>query len=217
MIAALVGTALIWTRTAYLRYWSPALWLLAPSASEGADRAATGPRTRFALLAAFLAIIVLQVPMAMIHAWGDPRGWPWDLYRGALTESDYRARMPGARAMVLLNAADRSWPRFWYTGFQAVGDADGVPLGAQTWEIAYHASGDLQSLRRYLAEPGCRYWAVREDMPTAREFRALGIVNDWWRPENLVVSDGTVNVYRSPAFPKDADPGRHPTAEAAPP
>jgi hypothetical protein len=198
LASAILGTALVWTHTAYLRYWLPALWLLCPSAVNGARALCRSGAMRFVMLSALIIVVVAQVPMAMIHAWNDPEGWPWSLYTGRITETDYLKTMPGAGAILQLNAIDKSWPRFWYTGFQAVGHADGVPIGAQTFEFGYHVTPDRESVRRYLGEPGCQYWAVREDMPSAQAFRQLGVADQWWRPENLVVTDGTVNVYRAP-------------------
>jgi hypothetical protein len=196
IVAGVAGTLLLWTRTPYLRYWLPGLWLAVPAAGRGAARIAERIGTR-ALAIALAGIVALQTALAALPSKPDLQGLPWAVYTGRMTEEAYVARAPGASALARLSAIDRGWPKTWYTGLYAVGQANVVPIMGERWELAFHVPPqDRAGLFGYVDSVGCRYWAVGNALPDRAAYEALGIADRYWRSSQVVVRDETATIYK---------------------
>ena len=196
VITAIVGTALLWSQTAYIRYWLPGLWLLAMAAQESAVRIARSAAVRLICAAGAMAILLTHVFFTMLGFWDNPKGWPWDIYTGRIREEAYLAR--GLRDVVSLsrlNVFGKDWPRIWFTGYEKVGHFQVIPLEASVWELKLHAA-DPRSKIQYLGSAGCSYWLVDEDNNDAYWFRLSGIAQFFWNEKNLAVSEGAIGIYR---------------------
>jgi hypothetical protein len=199
LVTAIIGTAVIWTRTPVVRYWIPALLLAVPAVAVGARRLGEtrigAPATGLGLI----AIIAAQTLFAGFGSKSDLEGRPWKLYFGKMTEGEYAASNPGAAALARLQRIDPTWPRIWYTGIYAAGQADVVPLMAERWELNFHVSlDDTEAVRRYIDVPGCRYWVVANDLKDQKEFEELGIPGRYWTEDRVVLADEFVTIYRMP-------------------
>jgi len=196
LAAGAAGTLLLWTRTPYLRYWLPGLWLAVPAACRGAARLAERIGTR-SLATALAGIVALQTALAALPSKADLQGLPWAVFTGRMTEEAYVARAPGASALARLSAVDRGWPKVCYTGLYAVGQANVVPIMGERWELAFHAPPrDRAALFGYVDSVGCLYWAVASALPDRAAYEALGIADRYWRPSQVVVRDATATVFR---------------------
>lgn len=194
---AALGTAILWTETAYLRYWIPALWLTAAGIEWEQIREGVG---RFLLSAAALTISMLQLPVAVTSLPFGQLRLPWQLYLGTISEEAYLDRVPGHDAVRQLGAIDPNWPRIWYTGYDAVGHLEAVPLEAALWQIQYHgiAQSDLDGIARFLESQGCDYWVVGSQGSSREVLVRAGVGRLFWRPDLLIATEGGTDVYRMP-------------------
>ena len=199
LAAAVLGTASMWIRTPYLRYWIPALWLAVPAVALGARRMAEGRVGRTAVAGALLAIAAVQVGENAVHSRTALEGRAVGIFLGRVTEAEAIGAMPGASALSRLGEIDPSWPKIWYTGIFAVGHAPVVPLMAERWELNFHVPPtDRGALVRYIDSAGCRYWVVGNDPRSRHEFAGSEIPARYWTPSRIVLSDSFVTVYRMP-------------------
>lgn len=197
VLCAVVGTALLWTQTAYVRYWIPALWLLAPAAVEVAVSLAEREIWRRVVSLGAMMILALQIPAAMKTAW---EGWPWRYYSGASDEECLKHLYPGYGALGELERIDPEWPRVWYTGNVPVGYGRVVPLAAALWlfHLRGFADSDPGAMIRSLDSAGCDYWIVERGARTGPGFESMGVGGHFWKESNLVAVDGALEVYRMP-------------------
>jgi len=203
LAAAVVGTAAMWTRTPYLRYWLPAFWLAAPAAAAGARRVAEGRVGRNLAVGAFIAIASIQAGLGAFHSRSAFDGRSWKIFFGRLSEAEAIAEMPGAAALARLQAVDGSWPRVWYTGISAVGHADVIPILGTPWELAFHVRlENAAELFRYIDSVGCRYWVVSNSLKHPAETASLGIPRRYWKPGDVVLHDRFVTIYSLPRSPR---------------
>lgn len=196
IVAGIVGTALIWGNTGYVRYWLPGLWLMGAGVAGEMGNILPGRKKGMLAISIGILFAVLQVPFTMVGAWGHIDGWPWKLFRGTLSEEEFLASTPGFRALRKMEEGPPAWPRFWYTGLQHVGNIRGVPIMAELWELRLHGATDLESITRYIERGKCDYWVVDTDAPGTRWLRELGLGSRFWSPEKLFASEETVRVYR---------------------
>lgn len=194
--AGLLGTALVWRSTGYIRYWLPGLWLTGAGVAGEIGNLFRGRASRILAVSIGIALLVLQVPFSMVAAWGDADGWPWKLYWGSVGEEAYLERTPGFRALRKMEQSRPSWPRFWYTGLESVGNVEGVPFMAELWEFGVHGATDLESMTRYIEKAKCDYWVVQADSKGARYLSDLGLAKRYWLPEKLFAADEAVKIYR---------------------
>ena len=199
LTAGILGTWLLCKQTAYARYWLPGLWLAAMAASEGIRILS---RSRVGLLvASFVALVItgFQIPVAMINAYVDPNGWPWDFYVRRLNESQYIARhYPGFPLLAGRQEFKLDRPRVWFTDYQATGHLRVCPLEATLWETALHGAILPREKLLYLGSTSCRFWIVNEDGQDAFWWRRLGIAPFYWDDSYLLASEGPVALYRMP-------------------
>lgn len=197
---AVLGTALLWTQTVYIRYWLPGLWLLAPVAAAGLQRIGAMPVKRILLAAAALVILGLQAPLSLLRDGDNPQGWAWRYYCGKVTDDSFGSRYPGFAALSKLKEEDPDWPRVWFSGAVPVCYFDVVPLEAAVWQFRLHGLKDEDpgGMIWFLESAGCDYWAVNEAKPDAKLFKKLGVGDYFWKPEFLVARDGPVSIYRMP-------------------
>src|SRR5262249_8456307 len=149
------------------------------------------PRLRSRILAVSFGFVValVQVLLAMVGAWERKNGWPWELYHGALSEEAYLEQVtPGFPALRKMERGRPAWPRFWHTGFEPIGNINGIPIMAELWEFSLHGAQDRESIARYVDRAKCDYWVVRLDSPAARYMGNYGIRDRVWIPENFVMS-----------------------------
>jgi hypothetical protein len=203
-LAGFGGTGLLWLIRPYVRYWLPGVWLLGIGAVPAVEALAASPRRRLVVAAGTLVLVLSHPPFEMVTTWSDFVGWPWDLYRGAIDEDAYLLRQAGFPALRRLEALDPGWPKLWYTGTELVGNIRAIPLLAAAWELRLHAAGERAAAIRHLGAAGCDYWVVQTDSPQAEELRALGIADPFWTEENLIDSEGMLEVYRMPASKRAA-------------
>ncbi|MGH9365300.1 MAG: glycosyltransferase family 39 protein [Thermoanaerobaculia bacterium] len=198
IVAGIVGTALVWRSTAYVRYWLPGLWLVGAGVATETKNIFPGRKTGILAVSIGILFAVLQVPFFMVEAWGHSDGWPWKLYRGTMSEQEFLEHTPGFRALRKMEAGPPAWPRFWYTGFESVGNVRGIPIMAELWELRLHGATDLESITRYIERAKCDYWVVKTDGPGTHWLEDLGVGSRFWTSENLFASEGAVKVYRLP-------------------
>ena len=198
-VCGILGTALIWLQTAYIRYWLPGPWLLALAAAEMSGKWSFTYRRRVWLSAVAVVVSLAQVPFAMLSFWFEPKGWPWEYYARKMTDEQYIARgYVGFSKLNRLQPLKDQWPRVWITNYEAAGHLNVQPVDALIWEIPLHGALDPRAQVKYLASAGCEYWIVDQSARDAVWFRATGLSRYYWRPENLVASEGAVAVYRMP-------------------
>ena len=203
LFSSILGTALIWRLSPYLRYWLPGLWLFCLAVAPGGARLAGSPRSRLWLCAVAVAVSLLHLPFAMAHSWFDPKGWPWDFYSGKIKEAAYLERYyPGFGKFQELNILDSRWPRVWFTDYEGVGHLQAVPLCAALWELKFHGAMDPRSYLKYLGSAGCEYWIVNKDGQSAAWFQKLGLSSFYWDDSHLVSSDGPVSIYKMKSWKK---------------
>ncbi len=200
VVTGIIATALLWTRTAYLRYWMPSLWLMAMAACGALEkRVRPIPAQRTIAFAAFV-IMIPQVLFSMVNYWPSPRGWPWEVYARKVSWQDYLGGQFQSlseeieRSQIL----DRRWPKIWFTGYEAVGHLQVQPMEATVWEFSLHTLGPRSKVQ-YLCTAGCDYWIVNEDDLDALWFKAEGISNFFWKESHLVARTGALAVYRMPS------------------
>ncbi|HEY2932993.1 MAG TPA: hypothetical protein VGK99_14715 [Acidobacteriota bacterium] len=197
IISAVCGTALLWTVTAYLRYWLAALWLMALAVQPLISRLTPNAVARMSFCALAGVIALVQIPFSMATAWFDPHGWPWDFYTGKLQEWEYIGRAyPGFHKLQARPELNLGWPRVWSTGYEATGHFKVEPMDALIWEIQLHGVRGALAQIKYLASAGSRYWVVNRSAIDAKWLTASGISNFFWDDKYLVESEGPVAVYR---------------------
>jgi hypothetical protein len=197
IIAAFVGTLCVFLGTGNIRYWVPAVILLAPAAAEGAAILSSSRTFRVAIPIAVIAMTFLQIPVAMANCWDTPTGWPWNYYTGAVTFDEFLGisfDAPVARRG--LEVIDPDYPRVWVTGAIGVGHWRVVAMEAHVWEFAFHGAKDRASIAEWLEGVHPDYWVVESQSAVADQFAVLGLDAIYWRPEYLVASQGPIKVYR---------------------
>jgi hypothetical protein len=199
ILAACLGTALLWTQTAYARYWFPAFWLLAVAAVAAADWLAGEARGRLVTVGIAACIFAEQVAFTLLVL--DFPGLPWSFYTHRIDERTYSEELfRGYAALRELERIDPGWPRVWFTDSPPVGFVNVVPLEAILSEFHQHGLRDDEpaGIARFLNSTQCDYWIVSWWHYSAREFQALGIGKLFWRDEYLVAADEFVRIYRMP-------------------
>ncbi len=196
-LCSLVGTGLLVSQTAYLRYWLPGLWLAALAGSGLADRLRLRSSVARSLLAfAALAVVLPPVLLFMLNFWQDPRGWPWDVYTGRISRRAYLERQyPGFEQADKMTVFGSDWPKAWFTGLEGAGHLQVQPMEATVWEISLHAN-EPRSKIQYLATAGCQYWIVNEESTDAYWVKAIGISQFFWNEDMAVARAWPVTVYR---------------------
>lgn len=199
-ICSFAGTALLWSQTAYLRYWLPGLWLAALAAGSLLERIV--PRTTLARIMVVLAafgVLIPQVLMAAMNFWQDPKGLPLDFYRGKISWQEFLDRQYRGFAQIERSETfGHNWPRIWFTGFEGAGHLQVQPMEATVWELSLHANEPRTKIE-YLCAAGSKYWIVDEDGDDAYWVKAIGISQFFWNAENFVERFGSLAVYRMPA------------------
>jgi len=196
---SMVGTALLWSQTGYLRYWLPGLWLAALAAGLFMERQIPrSPATRFLVAGAAIAVMLPHALLTMLNYWPDPKGLPWDAYAGKITWQNFLDRQfRGFEEVEKLDIFGRKWPKVWFTGFDATGYLQVQPMEATVWELSLHAN-EPRSKVRYLSSAGCEYWIANEDGDDAYWIKAIGISQFFWNEANLVARSGPVGIYKMP-------------------
>jgi hypothetical protein len=198
-IAGILATALLWTQTAYLRYWLPSLWLMAMAVCTPLEKRIGSRAAQLCIVSAALVIILPHALFGMVNNWSAPRGWPWEVYTHKISGADYL----GGQFQALSEELGRSkalgadWPKIWFTGYEAVGHLPVQPMEAATWELTLHSTSPRTKIE-YLSRAGCKFWIVDEDDQDAFWFKAEGISNFFWNEKRLVARSGPVAVYRMP-------------------
>jgi hypothetical protein len=198
-ICAVSGTALLWTQTAYIRYWLPGIWILALAASPHVDKygCELGFLSKSWLCLLGLAISLCQVPSAMINSWMDPQGWPWAFFSGKIDTGEYINRAyPGFDQFQNLDVFKRGWPKVWHTNYEAIGHLKVRPLEAYLWEMSLHGVANWRERIKYLGSAGCEYWIVDKDREDAKWFQVMGLDQFYWDDQYLIASQGSVAVYK---------------------
>jgi hypothetical protein len=198
-ICAVSGTALLWTQTAYIRYWLPGIWILALAASPHVDKygCELGFLSKSWLCLLGLAISLCQIPSAMINSWIDPQGWPWDFFSGKIDTGEYVNRIyPGFDQFRNLEVFQKGWPRVWHTNYEAIGHLKVRPLEAYLWEMSLHGVANWRERIKYLGSAGCEYWVVDKNREGAKWFQVMGLDQFYWDDEYLIASQGSVAVYK---------------------
>ena len=86
-LSGILGTLLIWRVTAYVRYWIPGLWLFTMALVPGMGRLIRTRREQVGVCLVAIVLAFSHLPFRMIIAWHEPKGFPWDLYTGKITEA----------------------------------------------------------------------------------------------------------------------------------
>jgi hypothetical protein len=197
LFCGVVGTALLWMQTAYIRYWLPGLWLLTLAAAPAAARLAQSPQSRFWLCAAAVAISLFQLPFNMMTSWLDPKGWAWDYYTGKVADDAYIERgYPGFSKFRRLEAFNGKWPKVWVTAYEGAGHLQIQPMDALLWELELHGLLAPREKIQYLGLAGCDYWIVNRSSEDAKWLRLTGISSYYWDEKELVAAEGAAAVYR---------------------
>jgi hypothetical protein len=197
LFSGVAGMALLWSQTAYVRYWLPAVWLLALAAGLGLSRIVSS-RWVVAGIALFgMFLFLLQVPIAMGQAWKEPQGLPWDFYRGNVSEAQFVARLNGGAAMRDFSLNAPAWPTILETGVESCALIDASCLEVAFWHMGTlfeirSAPEAIQRVRGMNAD----YWAIDVRTVDVRYFEGLGVPLTFWRPEALVYSSGPFRVFR---------------------
>lgn len=195
-ISGIIGTAILWTQTAYIRYWLPGLWLVTMAAGWVLERRLRSPAIRSAVVAVASVIMLSQALFSMIEYYPETRGWPWPVYAHKISWQEMVGKRIGE--VEHLAAFGSRWPKIWFTGYEEVGHLQVQPLEATIWELAYHTT-DARSKIQYLTSAGCEYWLVNEDSKDAWWFKGLGFSHFFWNQANLAARAGPVALYRMPS------------------
>jgi hypothetical protein len=197
--AGILATALLWTQTAYLRYWLPSLWLMAMAACGPPEKRIGSSAAQFGIATAAFVILLPHVLFGMISNWSAPRGWPWEVYSRRIGGPAYLGGQFAALSEELerSKALGNDWPKIWFTGYEAAGHLPVQPMEAATWELTLHSTSPRSKVE-YLSSAGCKFWIVNEDDQDAFWFKAEGVSNFFWNEKRLVARSGPVAVYRMP-------------------
>ncbi|MEW5975506.1 MAG: hypothetical protein AB1898_06835 [Acidobacteriota bacterium] len=199
ILIASLGTALLWSQTAYLRYWLPGLWLgvLAAAPILNGQLARLRPPARTLWTLVVLMICFAQLAIAMVMSWADPKGWPWDFYTQKINQVTYLDRYyPGYATISRVPEIQRDWPRTTVTFFGPVAHLDIEPVEAAVANLFQHRVVEPRASIRFLGSFGSKYWLVDHSSPDVIWMRYWGIQHAYWDPESLVVSAGPLAVYR---------------------
>lgn len=197
IISGMIGTALLWIGTAYVRYWLPGLWLVTAAALPGALWYArfSWLRVRFCVIA--IVISLSHIPFEMLISFSDYRGFPWDYYSGKVSDQTYiRRNYWGFEKFQDLGSLIEEWPRVWVTNFPAAGHLKIQPMNAAIWEIRRHGFVDPRSWVNYLGSTGCKYWIVNKRGIEAFWFQELGLWPYYWDEKSAIATDGTLTIYK---------------------
>ena len=196
-LSGILGTLLIWRVTAYVRYWIPGLWLFTIALVPGMDRLFRTRRQQVGVCLVAIVLAFSHLPFRMIIAWHEPKGFPWDLYTGKITEADYVGReYPAFPKIYQLRELWQDLPKVWFTGYEATGLLPVVPMEASLWEIKMHGVYDTRSIVNYLGSAGAKYWIISNNWIETRWFKDTLIPKIFWSDQQLVVSEGPIAVYR---------------------
>jgi hypothetical protein len=196
ILAAVVGTALLWSQTAYIRYWIPGLWLLAIASQHGVSRIVRSKWSGVCFTSFALVLVSTHILYTMAVSWADAQGWAWDFYSGKVKQDVYLDRsFRGFKELRSLEPFGKSWPKVWFTGFSPIGYFPVRPLEATSWELSLHAP-DPRGRIAYLGSSGCDYWVIDEEAKDAFWLRATGIPLAYWDDKRRVASAGPLKVYR---------------------
>jgi hypothetical protein len=195
-VSGIMATAFLWTQTAYIRYWLPSLWLMALALCRTQEIRIRSSSARAAVSALTFLILLAQLLSSMLNYWPDPRGWPWKIYVNNITMQTFVGQRFGE--IECFWDLGKSWPRTWFTGWDAVGYLQLLPMETTVWELSLHAL-EPRARVQYLSSSRCAYWVVQEDDEDAFWFKAEGISQFFWKETNLVVRAGPLCVYRMPS------------------
>jgi len=196
-ISGILGTLLIWRVTAYIRYWIPGLWLFTMALVPGMERIARTRREQVGVCLVALLLTISHLPFRMMIAWHEPKGFPWDLYTGKITEAAYVSReYPAFSKIHKLQEFREDLPRVWFTGYEATGLLPVVPLEASIWEFRMHGVEDTRSIINYLGSVGAKYWIINHNWIETRWFKDTFIPKIYWSEQQLVASHGPIAIYR---------------------
>lgn len=196
IVSAVVGTGLLWSQTAYLRYWVPGLWLLAIAVMYGVPRLVQSKAAHLCFAALAIVILLAQILHAMLGTWADPKGWAWSFYSGKVNQNAYLDQsFSGFEKLHSLNVFENNWPKIWFTGFEAIGYLPVRPLEATAWELDLHERDPRRQIS-YLGSAGCDYWVINEHGADTYWLRASGMPLVYWDENNLLASAGPIKVYR---------------------
>ena len=198
-LCAFAGTMLLWSQTAYLRYWLPGLWLGSMAVGHFLEKKV--PQSlpaRSLLAAASFAIMLPHLLLAMLNNWQVPTGWSWDVYSGKITWQAYLARPFGEFEQVeRLPVFGRRWPKVWFTDFDGAGNLQVLPMDASVWELSLHANEPRTKIQ-YLCSAGSEFWIVNEEGDNAFWVKAIGISQFFWNEKLLIARSGPVAIYKMP-------------------
>jgi hypothetical protein len=194
--AGMLGTALLCSQTAYVRYWIPGLWLLAMAAPEAFPASFRSRLARIWVLVPALLLMACQVLFSMLGYWADSKGWPWGVFARSISREAFIERhYPGFGELSKLEEFSQGWPSIWFTNYEASGHLRVKPMEATIWELDYHAI-ELREKVRYLGSTGCRYWLVDESGPDALWLRNNAISHFYWDERMLIAKYGNIRLYR---------------------
>jgi hypothetical protein len=199
VICGIVGTGLLWSQTAYLRYWLPGLWLCAIGSCYFLTKHLRSIPARSIVACAAFVIMIPQVLQSMLTYWPDARGWPWDVYSHRVTWLGFLGHQFEDLATELnrSNVLKNESPKIWVTGCEEAGHLEVQPMDAAVWELRLHTLGP-RSKAEYLGSTGCKYWLVNEDDQEAYWLQFEGITQLFWNDANLVARAGSLAMYRMP-------------------
>ncbi len=195
ILCSALGTGLLISMTAYLRYWLSGLWLVALALPAALAVAGRSRCYRSMISAATFALVFAHSLMTMYGHWPSEGGWPWSFYSQRTNSTLYLAGT--YRGLDLMEKLQKSWnwPKIWYTGYDAVGHYNVQPMEAAIWELRLHVREPREWLQ-YLTSPGCRYWVVNYEEDDAHWLRVSGIARYFWRPDLLVGREGPIRAYQ---------------------
>jgi len=197
VVAASVGAILLWSQTAYVRYWLPSVWLLALAGSDGLSRVVR--RGSVALTTTLVAALVLfvQIPVAMSQSWVDPVGFPLDYYAGTVSDDQFIGRLNGGAALLGFSRTAPPWPGLIETSLDGCSTVDAICMEVDYWHLrALLDIHDVPQMSAFARGTGASYWAVDWTSNAAEAFRKFGLEKGPWRPEALVYASGSVRVFR---------------------
>ena len=195
--SGILGTLLIWRVTAYVRYWIPGLWLFTMALVPGMGRLTRTRREQVGVCMVAVVLVFSHLPFRMNIAWHEPKGFPWDLYTGKITETAYVSReYPAFSKIHKLQEFREGLPRVWFTGYEATGLLPVVPLEASIWEFRMHGVEGARSIINYLGSAGAKYWIINHNWLETRWFMDTFIPKVYWSEQQLVASEGPIAIYR---------------------
>jgi hypothetical protein len=198
LILSATGAILLWSYTAYARYWIPAIWMLVvPSAAVLATL--VSHRRAIVPVAAAGLVCCLHIPVVLAMNWMDPQGWPWDFYSRRVSYSEYVDRSPEGGLLRRLSEIDSDWPRLWFTDVDKVGYFPAVPMEASVWAFAQrHGVGSAEEAHRMIDAANADYWIVKHGATGARHFEAWQVADRYWKDSLRVLVRADLAVYRLP-------------------